>query len=343
MGEPVAIQFKNAPTTVAVGAPGFDVAPYGVVAVDANGVTKAVTTGLSYSVNGKAVVNFDAATHKLDVNTDDDYVGSVITVLAVYNYNNKTFTVTNELTVVDSAASVVYNNTEAAVGTNSNLVAKVVDANGKKVELPAYPATNVQVIVLDKPENAVATANALYDDVKDVINVTFLASAAGEYKVQTIVTYVTGTPATTKYVSAIETITVGGGDSNFKDVVVVSLGANAMIVNNEVVALDVAPYIENNRTMLQYNVLGAFGIDVQWVGETQSVVAEGNGIKVVMTIGSKVAVVNGAEVALDVAPQIVNGRTVVPVGFITGTFGINPAFTYNADGTIADIIFTAAK
>ncbi|MBO4947746.1 MAG: copper amine oxidase N-terminal domain-containing protein, partial [Peptococcaceae bacterium] len=79
--------------------------------------------------------------------------------------------------------------------------------------------------------------------------------------------------------------------------------------------------------------------DVKWVPETESIVAEGNGLKVVMNLGSKVAVVNGEEVALDVAPYSVNGRTVVPVGFITGTFGINPTFTYNADGTIADIIF----
>mgnify|MGYP003296510112 CR=1 FL=1 len=106
-----------------------------------------------------------------------------------------------------------------------------------------------------------------------------------------------------------------------------------MIVNNEVVKLDVAPFIENNRTMMQYNVLYVFGIDVQWVAETQSIVAEGNGLKVVMNLGSKVAVVNGEEVALDVAPYSVNGRTVVPVGFITGLLDITPVFTYNADGT----------
>ena len=112
-----------------------------------------------------------------------------------------------------------------------------------------------------------------------------------------------------------------------------------MIVNSEAVALDVAPFIENGRTMMQFNVLYAFGVDVEWVAETQSIVAEGEGLKVVMQLGSKVATVNGEEVALDVAPYTVNGRTVVPVGFVTGTFGINPTFTYNVDGTIADIIF----
>ena len=112
------------------------------------------------------------------------------------------------------------------------------------------------------------------------------------------------------------------------------------VVDGEEVALDVAPFIENNRTMMQFNVLYVFGIDVQWVAETQSIVAEGNGIKVVMQLGSKVATVNGEEVTLDVAPYSVNGRTVVPVGFITGLLDITPTFTYNADGTIADILFT---
>ncbi|MBP3625018.1 MAG: hypothetical protein J6J05_04160, partial [Peptococcaceae bacterium] len=195
-------------------------------------------------------------------------------------------------------------------------------------------------VIVSRPAGAyasVSVADSSKLTVTGGFTMNFIASVAGEYKIQTII--VNGS----EYISSVETITVGNNEATFKDVVVVSLGTDKMIVNDEVVALDVAPYIENNRTMLQYNVLGAFGIDVQWVAETQSVVAEGNGIKVVMTIGEKVAVVNGEEVALDVAPQIVNGRTVVPVGFITGTFGITPAFTYNADGSIADIIFTAAK
>ena len=167
------------------------------------------------------------------------------------------------------------------------------------------------------------------------VEFTFLANAAGEYKVQVI-----AVTTDDLYVSGIVTVVVGGGVNTFNDVVVISMGANSMIVNNELVKLDVAPFIENSRTMLQYNVLYVFGIDVKWVPETNSVVAEGNGTKVVMTLGSKVATVNGEEVALDVAPYVVNGRTVVPVGLITGVFDINFDFTRNADGSIADILFT---
>ena len=349
--EAVALQFHKAPATVVLNGAtqiGFD----NVKVVDANGVVKAAEKEgvLKLSVNGSAVDSF-AQVPELDkdgkptgkytnnwaikVKDDDKYIGSKITVIAVLGEGADALTATTEITVVEEAAAVRYTVKDAEVGVNAKLEARVFDENGKFVALPGYDkGTKAQVIVLDKPENAIATvANAKYDAGK--LTVGFLASAPGEYKIQTIIT-----TADSKYISGIETITVGGGNAAFKDVVVVSMGANSMIVNNELVTLDVAPFIENNRTMMQFNVLYVFGIDVEWVAETQSIVAEGNGLKVVMQLGSKVATVNGEEVALDVAPYSVNGRTVVPVGFITGLLDITPTFTYNADGTIADILFT---
>ncbi|MBR2009928.1 MAG: hypothetical protein IJ936_07375, partial [Peptococcaceae bacterium] len=302
-----------------------------IVCVDANGVTKAVEGTVSFSVSGKAVESFTDE-NVLTVK-DEDYIGQTITVYAVYTEDGKTFTASHNLVVIDDAAEIVYAATEAEVAVNNVLYATVVDANGNKVDLEGEA---IQAVVLDKPENAiaVATTETELDNQKRVV-LNLLVSAAGEYKVQTIIK--TGD---NKYISSIDTFTVGATKGEFKDIVVVSLGADKMIVNSEVVALDVAPFIENNRTMMQFNVLYVFGIDVEWVAETQSIVAEGNGLKVVMQLGSKVATVNGEEVALDVAPYTVNGRTVVPVGFITGLLDITPTFTYNADGTIADILFT---
>ena len=326
----VALQFVGAPTTVPYGKT-VTIAPTLVKQVDANGVQKSASI-TSLSANGKAIDTFNATSGELKAKNDEKFIGSTVTILAVSTDGK--LTATTEVTVVDQAATIAYANKNVEVGTNATLAGKVYDENGKAVEISG----SAQVIVLDKPANAVVSVSATKANpatvTKGNFTTSFLASAAGEYKIQTIVT--TGT----EYISAIETITVGGVAGQFNDVVVVSLGADSMIINNEVVKLDVAPFIENNRTMMQFNVLYVFGIDVQWVAETQSIVAEGNGLKVVMQLGSKVATVNGAEVALDVAPYSVNGRTVVPVGFITGTFGINPTFTYNADGTIADILFT---
>ena len=343
-GEIVGIKFDvyNTPRTVAYGA---QTVVDAVLAYDAAGVVSA-PDGVEFSANGVAIDKFNMYVLPIPGNTtatefdgglivlnDDDYIGSTITVLAEY----EGFTATTVLTVVDKPNGITFADATAEVGVNTEITGTVVDGDGKMSSI-AKQDWKAPTIVLEKPANAVAVADAKVTD-KGAVILNFLASEAGTYKVHVSVTY----GDNSNFVSGVATINVGGAAGQFKDVVVVSIGADSMIVNSEVVKLDVAPYITNGRTMLQYNVLGAFGFDVQWVGETQSVVAEGNGIKVVMTIGSKVAVVNGAEVALDVAPQIVNGRTIVPVGFLTGNFGITPNFTYNADGTIADIIFTAAK
>ncbi len=348
MGEIVGIKYDvyNTPRTVAYGeTTNVDA----VLAYDAAGVTRNVAALADFSANGVAVANLTENTRTpgeekyalLTAKDDDDYIGETITVFAQY----EGFVASTVLTVVDQAATISFADATAEVGVNTEIKGSVVDTTGKMSSIAGYiGGLSGNGMILEKPADAVAVATWDVDSKGNVV-LDFLASEAGTYKVQVAISYDANPrgDAEMRFVSGVATINVGGAAGQFNDVVVVSIGADSMIVNSEVVKLDVAPYITNGRTMLQYNVLGAFGFDVQWVGETQSVVAEGNGIKVVMTIGSKVAVVNGAEVALDVAPQIVNGRTIVPVGFLTGNFGITPNFTYNADGTIADIIFTAAK
>jgi len=327
MGDAVGIRFVQPATTVGLGAdnPNFTVQAY-----DAKGVTETLAADeFVLSAQGKAVKAPTEDGKLFGVINEDKYIGSTITVLAK-TADNK-FIATTALEVVENGSEVVYANNTAEVGVTAQLTANVVDVKGNKVNV-SVDKENISIVVLDKPANAYVYAEATNVAGKN-ITVTFLGSIAGEYKIQTIIfdgnEYVTGT----------ETIVVGGNEAGFEDVVVISMGADKMIVNDTVVALDVVPFIENNRTMMQFNVLYVFGIDVEWVAETQSIVAEGNGLKVVMQLGSKVATVNGEEVALDVAPYSVNGRTVVPVGFITGLLDITPTFTYNADGTIADILF----
>ena len=331
-GDIVALQFYKTPVTVVYDGT-VKVAPLGMKGVDADGVTSTIArSAVEFSVAGKAVKSFVGA----DLTAKgDDYIGSEITVYAKYG----DIVASHTIKVTDMAAQIVYTDKAAKVAVNNTLYGRVFDDNYGFITLANV--VDCDAIVLDKPENAVAVADVAYDSTKGVM-LDLLVSAAGEYKVQTVITYKDSADkdAVVRYLTSIDTFTAGADESAFEDVVVISMGANSMIVNNELVKLDVAPFIENNRTMMQFNVLYVFGIDVDWVAETQSIVAEGNGLKVVMNLGSKVAVVNGEEVALDVAPYSVNGRTVVPVGFITGLLDITPVFTYNADGTIADILFT---
>ena len=349
MGEVVGIKYDvyNTPRTVAYGEfTGVDK----VLAYDKNGVTKNVAADAVFSANGVAVKELKEQPTKngivyayLVVENDDDYIGETITVFAEY----EDYVTSTTLTVVDKAANIAFGEATAEVGVNTEIKGNIVDSKGNMSSLTAYiGAASGNGLILEKPENAVAVATWDVDS-KGRVVLDFLGSEAGTYKVQVAISYNTNLDPETresnpnmKFVSGVATIVVGEGEGTFEDIVVVSIGADKMIVNSEVVALDVAPFITNGRTMMQFNVLYVFGIDVEWVAETQSIVAEGNGLKVVMQLGSKVATVNGEEVALDVAPYSVNGRTVVPVGFITGVLDITPTFTYNADGSIADILFT---
>jgi hypothetical protein len=85
---------------------------------------------------------------------------------------------------------------------------------------------------------------------------------------------------------------------------------------------DVGPNYQQGRVLVP--VRGVFedmGAWVQW-NPTQRVVTAGRGdVNVTLPIGSTIASVNGRSVALDVPAQIVNGRTMVPLRFISESLG----------------------
>ena len=328
-GDTVGIRFVDPATTVALNAsaPTFTVEAY-----DANGVTETLVLGTDYVLNaqGKALVTKDATTFK--VSNEDKYIGSTITVLA--KTAGDEFVATTTLEVVDNGMEVVYVDTTAEVGVTTVLNAKVVDEKGNKVDVPAAGA-NMKIVVLEKPANAYVYADAAMGATSKDIAVTFLGSVAGEYKIQTIIV-----DGNNEYVTGIETITVGANVNSFKDVVVMSIGANKIVVNSDVKVIDAAPIVENNRTFVPFRALAeAFGAEVAYDEATQSVTAELNGTVVVMTIGSAEYTVNGEVATADVAPFINGSRTMVPVRFVAEAFGINVTPVYGENGATVDVLF----
>ncbi len=94
--------------------------------------------------------------------------------------------------------------------------------------------------------------------------------------------------------------------------------------------MDVAPYIKAGRTYLPVRfVADALGVtedNIIWDPVTRSVtVFKGDRIAQ-MTIGSNVLMVNGVELTMDVAPEITNGRTMLPVRFMTQALGASIAW-----------------
>ncbi len=87
-------------------------------------------------------------------------------------------------------------------------------------------------------------------------------------------------------------------------------------------------HISDGRTYLPFRVIfEACGATVDWDAATETVIArpEGSGAVLSMRPGEKMAVVTQgsarAEMALDAAPYIKNGRTYVPVRFVSETLG----------------------
>jgi len=105
-----------------------------------------------------------------------------------------------------------------------------------------------------------------------------------------------------------------------------TVGSNTLKVSGEAVEMDVAPYLKDGRVMVPVRFLAeALGlpVDYDFSDPTNKIVTVHAVEDIVLTIGSNKALVGTQEVELDAAPEIVNGRTMVPVRFVAETLGFD--------------------
>lgn len=104
------------------------------------------------------------------------------------------------------------------------------------------------------------------------------------------------------------------------------------------------PQIINDRTML---VARAFyekiGAKVDWNGKDKSVTVTKGSDKIVLTIGSNKALVNGKEVTLDSPATIIKDKTYIPVRFVSEAFGYKVKYDANEGMPIVDIFNITEK
>lgn len=85
---------------------------------------------------------------------------------------------------------------------------------------------------------------------------------------------------------------------------------------------NVAPTIVDSRTLVPVRfVAESLGADVQWDNETRKITINLGGKQIVMTLNEKAYSVDGAALELDVPPQVMYDRTMVPVRVISEAFG----------------------
>ena len=118
---------------------------------------------------------------------------------------------------------------------------------------------------------------------------------------------------------------------NFKrvdTVLILKVNDPTMIINGETqVKLDSPPVIKNSRTLLPIRAVAeALGAKVAWNESEKKVTITSSGTLIEMWIGKSMAYLNGKQVPIDtqnknVAPEIINGRTMVPVRFVAESLG----------------------
>ncbi|MET3293251.1 UNVERIFIED_CONTAM: molybdenum ABC transporter molybdate-binding protein [Brevibacillus sp. OAP136] len=82
------------------------------------------------------------------------------------------------------------------------------------------------------------------------------------------------------------------------------------------------PVIKNGRMLVPMrDIFEALGARVTWNGANKTATAVQGSTTIVLTIGQKTAKVNQSSKVLDEAAQIISGKTMVPVRFVSETFG----------------------
>jgi outer membrane protein TolC len=103
---------------------------------------------------------------------------------------------------------------------------------------------------------------------------------------------------------------------------VVSQPAVSVTIDGKVQSYDPAPQIINGRTIVPLRgIFEALGATVNWDETTQIVTATKGSTNVQLTIGSYSAEVNGIPSMLDQKPQLLNGRTMIPLRFVSEALG----------------------
>lgn len=112
---------------------------------------------------------------------------------------------------------------------------------------------------------------------------------------------------------------------SFAKSIELTLGSNDIYVNDGTIekkTVEVAPFTENGRTLVPVRIVSEnLGLNVGWDDLTKTVTISGDALNIKLVIGSNIAYVNNEQVSLDVPAIEKDGRTLVPVRFISETLG----------------------
>lgn len=96
-----------------------------------------------------------------------------------------------------------------------------------------------------------------------------------------------------------------------------------VVVDGEILEFDQQPVIQDSRTLVPFRkILEALGAEVYWDDDTRQVRAVKDDTEISFVIGEKELLINQEDtIIMDVAPQIIGGRSMVPLRAISESLG----------------------
>ncbi|MHB1042782.1 MAG: stalk domain-containing protein [Eubacteriales bacterium] len=115
-------------------------------------------------------------------------------------------------------------------------------------------------------------------------------------------------------------------------------GQSYYIVNDRLVKMDAAPFIENSRAYVPVRhlgtALGVTGEKINWSQSAKTVTLSREGVTVVLAIGGDTIYVNDQPRKIDVVPVLKNGRTYLPARYVAEAFGYDVGWDQNRQAVL---------
>ena len=106
-------------------------------------------------------------------------------------------------------------------------------------------------------------------------------------------------------------------------------------INDEFLSFDTVPLIKEERVLVPVRyIFEKLGMRVIFDNEKGRIIAVGKNMMMEFTLNSDTAIVNGRQISLDAPAEIIEGRTFVPLRFISENCGFNTVWEYSVNTAV---------